>query len=76
MFIKADSQVLDVFFLDDFQQHAEKTVNRIGMDTVRIHRRECVKSSVHQTVSVHQQKRIFHGSSSALSGAFLITDII
>ena len=56
MFIKTDRHILDVLFLNHFQQHIQKTVNGIGIDAVRVHQRQCVKRPVHQAVSVHNQK--------------------
>ena len=52
--VKADSQVLDVLFLDDFQEHTEEAVDRVGVNAVCVHDGECVECAVHQAVAVNQ----------------------
>ena len=62
--IKADRQVLYVFLFNHLEQHAQKTVYRIGVHAVGVHHRQGVESPVHEAVAVHQQKDILQGSPS------------
>ena len=58
--VKADRQIPGFFLPDYLQQHIQKPVNCVGVNPVRVHQGQGVKSPVNQAVSIHNQKDFLH----------------
>ena len=51
--VKGHHAVLGPLLAQDAQQHAEKAMHRVGGHPIGVHRRQGMKSPVHQAVSVY-----------------------
>ena len=59
--VEGDDGITGLVVSEHLEKHGQKTVHGVGAHPVRIHGRQGVEGTVHQTVAVNGQKQIPHG---------------